>query len=322
MIIEKTNQMNVKQIKHNMRNNVLLLAIFGMAFMASCSKDFEDIRFDPDVKIQFSEGGDSSIVDIGKGITDYTAEINVTANGAVIRLFEIYEADPRSGSRGALIEAATHVFDNPASSYSTAFSIPDLTENTCIKIVVTDTLEQVYERNLLVRITPSVHFSEASRLETADHYYGSFFATWYDGRAYMRDTEYADAIDFSVGEAVIESGESPVPALVNPAKRRDYQLLTIAGLQDAKFALTDLTPADYRAITRVDAAAINSLPDPDSDAVQLAAGNVYLFKTQNGKKGLIHTTAMSSKTATVEQPSGGWAEQTIYEISFTTKTVW
>ena len=305
-----------------MRNYVLLLAIVGMAFMASCSKDFEDIRFDPDVKIQFSEGGDSSIVDIDKGITDYTAEINVTANGSVIRLFEIYEADPRSGSRGALIEAATHVFANPESSYSTAFSIPDLTEHKCIKIVVTDTLEQVYEKNLLVRITPSVHFSEASRLETKDHYYGSFFATWHAGRAYMRDTEYADAIDFSVGDAVIDASEDPVPALVNPAKRSDYQLLTIAGLQEAKFALTDLTPANYRAITQVDAAPITSLPDPGNDAVELEAGNVYLFKTQNGKKGLIHITAMSSKTATVEQASGEWAEQTIREISLTTKTVW
>src|SRR5690606_12371568 len=149
LINKKTNQMNVKQIKYNMRNNILLLAIFGMASMASCSKDFEDIRFDPDVKIQFSEGGDSSIVDIGKGITDYTAEINVTANGSVIRLFEIYEADPRSGNRGARIEAATHVFASPQNNYSTAFSISDLTENKCIKIVVTDTLEQVYEKNLL-----------------------------------------------------------------------------------------------------------------------------------------------------------------------------
>ena len=314
--------MNVKQIKYNMRNNILLLAIFGMASMASCSKDFEDIRFDPDVKIQFSEGGDSSIVDIGKGITDYTAEINVTANGSVIRLFEIYEADPRSGNRGARIEAATHVFASPQNNYSTAFSISDLTENKCIKIVVTDTLEQVYEKNLLVRITPSVHFSEASRLETADHYYGSFFATWHAGRAYMRDTEYAEAIDFSVGDVVIEAGEDPVPALVNPAKRNDYQLLTIAGLQEAKFASTDLTPANYRAITQVDAAPIASLPEPDRDAVQLEAGNVYLFKTQNGKKGLIHITALSSKTATVEQANGGWAEQTIHEVSLTTKTTW
>lgn len=314
--------MNVTQIKHNMRNNVLLLTVLGMAMMASCSKDFEEIRFDPDVKIEFSEGGDSSIVDIGQGIVDYTAQIKVTANGSVIRLFEIYEADARSGSRGAPIEAATQVFANPESSYSTTFSIPDLTENKCIKIVVTDTLEQVYEKNLLLRITPTVRFSDASRMETADHYYGSFYASWYAGRTYMRDTEHADAIDFSVGDVVIPAaGDDPVPALVNPAKRSGYDLLTIPGLQDAKFALTDLTPANYRAITRVDAAPITSLPDPGSDAVQLEAGNIYLFKTQNGKKGLIHITAMSSKAATVEQPNGGWAEETIYEIELTTKTV-
>ena len=315
--------MKVKQIKYSMSKNVLLLAVFGIALIASCGKEFEEIRFDPDVNIQFSEGGDTSIVNIGKGVMEYAAEVSVQSTGAVIRLFEIYEADPRSGNRGALIEQTVRVFDNPESSYSTTYTIPDLTENKCIKVVVTDTLEQVYEKNLVIRITPSVHFSEANRMETAAHYYGPFYASWLSGRVYMRDTNHPDQIDFSTGDVVIPSaGEDPVPALVNPARRGEYNLLTIPGLQDAKFALTSLTPEAYREISQVDATPIAELDDPDLDAVQLETGNVYLFKTENGKKGLIHVTSLTRKTATVENADGQWAERAFYEVGLTTKATW
>ncbi|MEC3880124.1 hypothetical protein [Parapedobacter sp. 10938] len=314
--------MKTKQQKNGTNRTALLLAIFGMILVASCGKDFEEISFDPDVKIHFSEGGDTSIVDVGKGVMDYTAEINVQSAGAVIRLFQIYEADPRSGNRGALIEQTVQQFDQPESNFSTTYTLSDLTENKCIKVVVTDTLEQVFEKNLLIRITPSVHFSEASRMETAANYYGPFYATWLSGRVYMRDTEHAGAIDFSLGDVVIPAaGEDPVPALVNPAQRTDYDLLTIPGLQEAKFARTEWTPADYRAVSRVDEALITALADPGLDTVKIEAGNVYLFKTANGKKGLIHVNALTRKTATLENTDGQWEERSFYEVGFTTKTV-
>jgi len=306
-----------------MNKHIFLTAIVGIALLASCSKENYTVDYTPDVKIRFAEGGDSSIVHLEKGLIDYHVKIDVSASGEVIRLFEIYTADAKSGNRGDLIDGTTQSFDNPGKSYSTTYTVSDLTQNKCIKIVVIDTLERVYEKNLLIKITPAVHFSDAKRMETIENYYGPYYASWLSGRVYMRNTEYAKEIDFSLGDMVIQSeGTEPVAALVNPALRNDYHLLTAAGLQHTKFALTSLTPTQYNAITQVDAAPITTLEDPTLDVVKLEAGSTYLFKTANGKKGLIHVTAVTTKTGTIENVNGQWQEGVAYhEVTLTTKTV-
>lgn len=306
-----------------MKKNTFLTAILGIALFASCSKDVEEVQYTPSVKIQFAEGGDSSIVTVQKGVMEHPIKIDVSGTGEVIRLFEIYEADTKTGNKGALIEGTVQAFPTPESAYSTTFTISGLTESKCIKIVVTDALDQVYEKNLLIKITPAVVFSAATKMETVENYYGPYYASWLSGRAYMRNTQYAQEIDFSLGDVVIPSeGADPVPALVNPSLRTDYSLLTAAGLQNTKFALTALTRAEYNDITQVDASPISSLADPTLDVVLLEAGNVYLFKTANGKKGLISVTALTTKTGTIENVSGQWEEGTTYhELTLTTKTV-
>lgn len=307
-----------------MIKNICLFAILGVAALfASCSKDPHTVNFIPDVQIQFTEGGDSSIVSVNKDVTEYTATVNVSSKGDIIRLFEIYTADATTGARGDLIPATVQIFDDGEGSYSTTYTINGITENKAIKVVVTDTLERAYEKNLLVRITPSVYFSSAVKLETADNLYGSYYATWLSGRSYMRETDYSEEVDVSLGEVNIPSeGTTAVPAFVNPSKRADYGLPTVNGLQDTKFALTTLTPAEYSAITRVNGSAITSLPDPTLDAVLLEAGKVFIFKTSNGKKGLIHVTSRTSKTGTIENANGVWEEGVAYhETTLTTKMV-
>jgi hypothetical protein len=305
-----------------MTKNIGLTAILGIALFASCSKEVEDVQYTPNVKIQFAEGGDSSIVTIPKGTMQYPVKIEVSASGQIVRLFEIYEADNKTGSRGALIDGTVQAFNNPEDGYSTTFTVQGLTENRCIKIVVTDTLERVYEKNILIRVTPSVLFSESVKMETVESYYGPYFASWLSGRVYMRNTQYTNEIDFSLGDVVIPSvGTTTVPALVNPALRKDFSLLTVAGLQNTKFELTALTPAQYTAVTRVDAAPITSLADPTQDVVQLQAGKVYLFKTANGKKGLINVTAVTPKTGAYEQANGEWKQGLpFFEVALTAKT--
>lgn len=306
-----------------MNKNICIALILGIALLASCKKDSNEIDFNPDVEMRFEGVGDSNIVHIEKGIMDYTAKINVASPGHIIRLFQIYWADTKTGNRGDLIESSVKAFTNPESSYSTNFTISGLTENRCIKIVVTDTLEQVYEKNLLVKITPSVHFSETVSMETVENYYGPYYASWLTGRVYMRNTAYTANIDFSLGDIVISSeGTEPVPALVNPALRKDYELLTAPGLQSTKFALTSLTPADYNAISQVDDTPIISLSDPQDDAVRIEKDKIYLFKTADGKKGLIHITSLSSKKGTIENAGGEWVEDTqYYEVKLNTKTI-
>lgn len=304
-----------------MTKNICLTAIMGIALFASCSKEVEDVQYTPSVKIEFAEGGDSSIAVVPKGTMSYPVKINVAGQGPVIRLFEIYNADPKTGNRGSLIAGTLEQFDNPKENHSVTFNVGNLTENRCIKVVVTDDSEMVYEKNLLIKITPSVVFSSALKMETVENYYGPYFATWLSGRIYMRNTQYANQIDFSLGDVVIPAvGTSPVAALVNPALRGSNNLLTAAGLQSTKYALTTMTVAEYNAINNVDATPITSLADPTQDVVQLQAGKIYLFKTANGKKGLINVTAIASKTGTVEHANGEWKSAAYSEVSLSTKT--
>lgn len=308
-----------------MKKNICLLTILGIiVLISSCGKKMEDIDFTPGIKIMFQEVGDSNIVQVEKGVMQYAAKINVQSSEPVLSIFEIYSADAKTGNRDTLISGTARSFDNPESSYATTFTVPQLSENRCIKVVVTDTLGRVFEKNLLVKITPSVQFSNSNKIETVENYYGPYYASWLYGRVYMRkSSEFSKEVDFSLGDIVMASeGSSPVPALVSPSQRSGYSLLTMPGLQGTKFALTTLTASEYNAISQINAGDITSLPDPTLDAVRIQNGKVYLFKTDNGKKGLIHVSALSQKSGTIENVNGEWTEQTTYyEATITTKTV-
>lgn len=302
-----------------MKKKISLIAILGIALFASCSKEVEDINYTPDVKIQFAEGGESNIVTAPKGATTYPVKVDVTASGPVIRLFEIYSADATNGSRGALISSQT--FTTPKNSYSATYTIPSLTDNQAVKIVVTDTLERTYEKNILIKITPAVSFSNEVTMETVENYYGPYFASWLSGRVYMRNTPYVQEIDFSLGDVLLSGGTTKVAALVNPALRKDYSLLTATGLKATKYALTTLTATNYSAITKVDASPITSLADPTLDAVAIQAGKVYLYKTADGEKGLIYVRVVSAKTGKVEGVDGQWTDSPYSEVKLSAKTV-
>lgn len=305
-----------------MKKNIYLVMV-GLAglLIASCAKEVGIVKYTPDVKIQFEAGGDSNIVSVDKGKAEYTLKIDVQSSGSVISLFEIYNANPTTGNRDTLITSLP--FDHAKDDYSTTYTVKNLIENRCLKVVVTDTLGQEYEKNVILQITPAVLFSATQSMETVENYYGPYYATWLSGRVYMRrDSEYKQDIDFSLGDVVISSeGNTPVPALVNPVKRGDYHLLTMDGLQNTQFELTSLTGADYNNITQVNATPITSLPDPTLDAVKIESGKVYLFKTASGKKGLVHILSLSRKNGMIEIANNEWADSTYYEAAITTKTV-
>ncbi|MCH5598982.1 hypothetical protein [Niabella ginsengisoli] len=223
-----------------------------------------------------------------------------------------------------MITETARSFDDGQANYSATYTIPDLSENRCIKVVVTDTLGRVYEKNLVVKITPSVVFSTVAKIETVENFYGPYYATWLSGRVYMRKhTDYKNEIDFSLGDVVIASeGATVLPALINPAQRSANGLLTIEGLQSATFDSTTLSAAEYNGISQVNAGAIASLPDPTQNVIPIRSGKVYLFKTANGKKGLIHISALTQKSGTIENTNGEWVAQTnYYEATLSSKTV-
>jgi hypothetical protein len=296
-----------------------LLSLVVVLTAASCSDAYE-ITYTPPVTISF-DGVTDGIATVAQGATTYTATIRVKASAGV-SYFEIYNADARTGNKGAAVEG-TSVFLSPAvQEYSTQFVVTGLTENRCIRISASDVNGATAEKNLVVKITSTVLFSEPVTIESADDYYGSYYAGWLDGRVYLASNgaQYASEIDLSFG--MINDGRSLKPALVSPAGRSDYHLPTFAGLQETTFAETTLTMAQYNAISRVDPSPIAQLSDPTLRALTVANQKVYLFKTANGKKGLVAITGLTNRTGTIRDENGEWIKDSPYaRIGISTKTI-
>ena len=308
---------------------VNILSLILVLTVVACSESAFDLNYNAPLSIEFTGVDNTNTVIVGKGTLTYTAKIGIQSTTVGVKNFEIYNADTKTGAKGTLIAGTSKSFDdgkgNGAPSYTVDFTISNLTDSKSIKVVVIDMKGNVYERNLLVKITPSVLFSQSVKIETVEDYYGPYYATWLDGAVYMRkDGEpYKNEIDLSLGNVVIATeGTASVPALVSPSERSKLGLLTITGLQSTKFELTTLTKAQYDAITPIDATPITSLTDPATDAVKLVSGKVYLFKTANGKKGLIYVSALVAKTGTIENAAGQWIKDTAYsQATITTKVV-
>ena len=290
-----------------------ILYIVAVLTVFSCSKSAFELDYKAPLSISFTGVDNSNVLVVGKGVTNTTVTINVNAKDAVIAKFEIYSADVTTGNKGSLISSSSVDSTN---TYTIDYSFTGLTDNQCIKVIVTDIEGNTFEHNLLVKITPAVIFSQSVKIETAENYYGPYFASWLNGRVYMRsDGEaYKNEIDFSLGDAVIVSGSNAVPALINPAKRADYGLLTLSGLKDTKFAQTALTATDFNNISKVDATVINNQADPTLDAVKLVSGGVYFFKTSDGKKGFINISSLAAKISTIETQPNVWIENTAYSL--------
>lgn len=303
----------------------IILFIFTVSMLVvSCNDDSFNIDYNPPVDIHFEGVDESNIITVNKGVMNFTAAISVQSfNDSRISSFEIYYANAETGSMEALIEGESQFFEEGAANYETSYVIHDLIENRCIKIVVTDNLGNVFERNLLVKISPSVIFSKTVNIETVENYYGPYYATWNNGRVYMRrHSAYKNEVDFSLGGINDNTTQTSIPHLVNPSKRDEYGLLTMSGLVDTKFELTDLSMSDYVNITQVDEAAITSIEDPSKDIIAIEQNKVYVFRTSTGKKGLICILQLSSQTGTIETSEGEWTEQTTYhEALISTKVL-
>ena len=302
---------------------ILSISLFGLF---SCADKYE-VNYEAPIKIEFTGVDQNNRVSLEKGVTEYTATVKVQGE---IMSFEIYQADSKTGMQGNLIEETAQSFENGTANYETTYKFTSLKENACITVVVLGADGHTYQRNLLVEITPSVLFSDPDYgkdgeiVETASAYYGCYYATWLLGRTYMAAdaTKYTNEIDFSLGDIILPSGSEAVPVLVSPAKRSEYGLMTISGLQHTLFAETSLSQAKFNAISQVDATPIESLPDPTSEVLAIQANKVYLFKTANEKKGLICIQKITAKTGTIEVSPDNWVENTKYSwVQLLTKTV-
>lgn len=302
---------------------ILSISLFGLF---SCADKYE-VDYKSPVKIEFVGVDQHNRVSLAKGIAEYTATVKVQGE---IMSFEIYQADSKTGIQESLIEETVQSFGDGTTNYETTYKFTSLKENACITVVVLGADGHTYQRNLLVEITPSVLFSDPDYgkdgeiVETASAYYGCYYATWLLGRTYMNTDamKYTNEVDFSLGDIVLPSESETVPALVSPAKRSDYGLMTVSGLQHTLFAETSLSQAEFNAISQVDATPIENLADPTSEALAIQANKIYLFKTANGKKGLICIQKITAKTGTIEVAPDNWVENTKYSwVQLLTKTV-
>ena len=303
-----------------------ILSLIVVLTMVSCEDNTFELNYKAPLTIEFTGVDNTNIVKVDKGVMSYTAKIEIKSSDAGIKIFEIYNADSKTGDKGSLIAGTSKVFDNEGvASYSVDYVVDNLVQSKCIKVIATDKDGNAFQRNLFVKNTPAVVITQSVKIETVEDFYGPYFATWLDGRVYMRSSGETNKneIDFSLGNVVIESeGVLAVPALVSPADRAKYGLLTIPGLQLTKFELTTLTKAQYDAVGQVDMTPISSLADPSKEAVKLVNGKVYLFKTANGKKGLIYIAALTSKTGTIQNATGEWIINTPYhQVTLTAKVI-
>ena len=302
---------------------ILSISLFGLF---GCADKYE-VDYEAPVKIEFTGVDQNNRVSLEKGVAEYTATVKVQGE---IMSFEIYQADSKTGMQGSLIEETAQSFEDGTANYETTYKFTSLKENACITVVVLGADGHTYQRNLLVEITPSVLFSDPDYgkdgeiVETASAYYGCYYATWLLGRTYMAADamKYTNEVDFSLGDVILSPGSEAVPAFVSPAKRSEYGLMTISGLQHTLFAETSLSQAEFNAISQVDATPIERLADPTSEVLAIQANKVYLFKTANGKKGLICIQKITAKTGTIEVSPDNWVENTKYSwVQLLTKTV-
>ena len=79
---------------------------------------------------------------------------------------------------------------------------------------------------------------------------------------------------------------------------------------------------EYNNISKVNAEPISTLTDPTLSNIGISANKVYLFKTADGKKGLIAITSMTKRTGTIETANGEWVKDTeYYRVVITTKVI-
>lgn len=266
------------------------LAISLLVF-SSCGDD-DKFSFTPLVNFTFESG--DNLVTIDKGVMEYTVKGSVTSTSGLSN-FVISTVNVKTGAAVAEIKETKQVFDDNRPRYEFTYTLTGLTENKAIAVTVTDGEGDTYKKNFVVRITPSVVFSDGTKnLESRDKYYGVFYAEWLDGRIYKsrNASEYAAEVNL----ALDDRGGKIV--LISPAAHS----LTFQGARSTKFGATDLTFDQFDAVTRVDDTLLKTL-SPAAESVEIAKGNVYAYQTQDGRKGLVYIQNLTGNPQDENDPT-------------------
>ena len=291
----------------------------ALLFMVGCDDATSTVALVSPVEISFAGLDNTNLVQVAEGDTAYTAKINVTSANN-IHSFSIYEFNIKTGVVGNLIGAKV-IFTPSVSTYSAEYIVNKLTESKAIKIVIEDTSLVSYSQKLVVKITPTVMVSDLKIIETAEATVGPYYASWFNGRTYIRSngSEFTNEIDFSLGDIAIDV--DTVPAFISPDQRQVKGLLTLPDLRPCTFALTTLTKAAFDAIPLTKSTAIDTLQSPTLSAIKAETGKVYKYENATDK-GLIYVSAVTAKTGIIQQADGSWVQKSkYYQLTIQTKTV-
>ncbi|MBQ7195080.1 MAG: hypothetical protein IJS07_05550 [Bacteroidales bacterium] len=300
-----------------MKTITKILMVAALALSASACMDYDfHVDYTSPIKISFTGVGDNNIVTLDKGVTTYAAEITVTSEAGLIQV-DLNEANNRTGVAGALISSQS--FYEGEKTYTFTYNFTGMTDNQCVRVSASDVNGVNVAKNLVVSLTPIVDISLQSYwIETGEVYYGVYYAPWLGGRVYLRSTDNVEQYKGNIAVAFGEISDGVggmVPAIMSPAARgTTFGLPNLDGLHAAKVGLTTLTAAQYNAITKVDASPIEAIADPTDDSAQITAGKVYVFKRDDGMKGLIYVESSAAKTAVIENAAGEWVKDTPYHL--------
>lgn len=291
-------------------SKILMVAALALSVSACMDYNFH-VDYTSPVKISFTGVGDNNIVTLDKGVTTYAAEITVTSLSGLLQV-DINEADNRTGIADTLIH--TKSFYEGEKTYTYTLNSTGMTANRCIRVSASDLNGVNVAKNLVIALTPIVDISlDSYWIETGEVYYGVYYAPWLGGRVYLRST---DNVESYKGNIAVAFGEvAGAASIMSPALRKStFGLPNLDGLHDTKVGETAMTKAQFDAITKVNATPIEAIVDPTADSAAITADKVYVFKRDDGMKGLIYVESSAAKTATIENADGEWVKDTAYHL--------
>lgn len=300
-------------------SKILLVGAIAMGAASSCMKYDFDVDYKAPITITYEGVAENNVMTLEKGVFAYTANITINSVAGLSEV-TVYSANNRTGAQGSVLD--TKAFYEAEKTATISYDFSGLSDDACIRVSASDIEGHSVAKNLVVAITPAVDFSEDNIIaETAEVYYGVYFASWLSGRVYMRSTDnvasFKNEIDVAFGEV------GGVPCIISPAERQSaFNLTNIEGLKGAKVAQTALTAANYNAITKIDASPIETIADPTENKAEIAAGKVYVYLTDDGEKGLIYVKSSEAKSAPVQDVDGNWVMNTPYhKLTISAKSI-
>ena len=267
--------------------------IASMSTLTSCKKD--------DVAIA------SPTITFLNGVKDYTAKVSdttytfvadVEATGELdnIKIFDVSD----SGSEKQVLSITKFDTDTKHAVKYVITNLKNVTSPIKLKITVTDKKTNVTSETFTLNPFISINTYTATLLGSQYAATGSFFSST-NGQVYTVNTSAANSslIDliyyYSGGNgATIGAADDN---LISPVYSG---IANWATKNKTRFTNTSITTSEFDAI--VNDATIDGISSiSDTKVIGLAVGNVFAFKTEAGKKGLVKITNITKGLNTVNQ---------------------